>query len=233
MNQALKWGIIILAIVAALYGIWFLGTKKIPEETVLVTVESSDWISGSESAPATLIEYADFQCPACGAYYPLVKRLQEEFGNNFRLVMRHFPLTQIHQNALPAALAAETAGRQGKFWEMYDLLYEHQSDWSASTDVKTVFEGYAGELGLNREQFLTDMADKALEQNITDDRTSGLKAQGQATPTFFLNGKKIDNPQSYEAFKSLIESVIPAGQIQTETTISVSEDTETTEGTPQ
>lgn len=199
-------GIVILAIIG--FGVWkYASAPEVPSEKVdLLTVTETDWVKGEVSAPVTLVEYTDFQCPACGAYYPLIKQLTEELGNKVRVVIRHYPLMQIHKNALPAARAAEAAGRQGKFWEMYDQLFTNQSEWSGADDpTKSIFPSYAGKIGLDIEKFRQDMADASLDEKINRDRQSGNDLEITGTPTFFLNGKKLENPRSIEEFKSLVE----------------------------
>ena len=162
---------------------------------------------GSPSASVTLVDFGDFQCPACGAYYPVVKKLMQTYKDSLTLVFRHFPLPS-HANAMPAARAAEAAGKQGKFWEMHDKLYETQRDWSTEKNAPDVFSGYAKELGLNVEQFTKDMGSgdvqKRIDNDVVDANTIGINA----TPTFFLNGEKIINPRSFEEFEALVKAAI-------------------------
>lgn len=165
---------------------------------------SDDWMRGNENAKAVLIEYSDFQCPACGSYYPLVKALHEEFGDSLLVVYRHFPLSQIHENAEPAARAAEAAGTQGKFWEMHDLLFERQKEWSGDWNAAGAFAAYAGALGLDTGRFINDFNSQEVKAEVARDYESGFRAGIAGTPTFFLNGKKIQNPRSYEEFKKVI-----------------------------
>lgn len=199
-------GIAVIALVG--FGIWkFASAPEVPNEKAsLLEVTEKDWVKGEANAPVTLVEYTDFQCPACGAYYPLIKQLTEEFGDKVKVVIRHYPLIQIHKNALPSARAAEAAGRQGKFWEMYDLLFVNQKDWSLAEDpTKSIFPSYAGRIGLDVEKFRQDMADSSIDDKINQDRQTGNDLEITGTPTFFLNGKKLDNPRSIEEFKSLVE----------------------------
>jgi len=168
------------------------------------------WTKGNSDSKVILVEYSDFQCPACGAYYPLVKQLTEEFGDRIKFTYRHFPLSQIHKNAAPAARAAEASGKQGKFWEMHDLLFENQSRWSESSDVHAVFESYAQRLDLNIDQFKSDMKSKEIMEKVESDYQSGVASRVNGTPTFFLNGKKFDNPRSYEQFKTIITEALDA-----------------------
>jgi len=168
-------------------------------------VTASDHVQGSVTAPVTVIEYSDFQCPACESFYWSVSRLlQEESSTTLRLVYRHFPLPQ-HANAIPASMAAEAAGLQGKFWEMYDLIFKNHTDWTESSDPTKVFIGYATTLGLDINKFITDLNSPISRQVIDSDIQSGQVAGINATPTFFINGKAIVNTSSYADFKKLID----------------------------
>jgi len=120
------------------------------------------------------------------------------------LVYRHYPLRSIHPNAQAAAEAAEAANKQGKFWEMHDVLFNTQSDWSTLRDPKSKFEEYARSLGLNVDQFKADRDSKETSSKIDADYLSGTQSGVQGTPTFFLDGKLITSPQSYEELKALV-----------------------------
>jgi len=178
----------------------------------LSTISASDWQQGGGStAKATLIEYADFQCPACASYYSVVKQLTQDFGDSLRVVYRYFPLQQ-HQYGRLAAYAAEAAGKQGKFWEMHDMLFGNQSDWADSSDAESIFIGYATTLGLNVDQFKTDLHSDSVAARVQSDYEGGFTAGVDSTPTFYLNGKKLANPATYNEFKSLISDAIGKNQ---------------------
>jgi protein-disulfide isomerase len=113
---------------------------------------------------------------------------------------------ELHPNAIPGALAAEAAGKQGKFWEMYDLLYQNQADWGESPDAKSKFAEYAAQIGLNVDQFVQDEGDSALLDKVKQSRSNAEALGLQGTPSFFVNGKHIDNPGSYPDFRSIIEA---------------------------
>ena len=169
----------------------------------------------SEQAPSIvpgvgtgLIEYSDFQCPACGVYYPIIKALQQEFGESIVFVYRNFPLRQIHANADLAARSAEAAGKQGKFWEMHDMIFENQKDWASQSNAKKSMIEYAQSLNLDAERFKTDLDSKEVKEKVNNDYLSGIQAKVNAVPTFFLNGTKLQNPESYEEFKKLLEEAI-------------------------
>lgn len=179
--------------------------------TLAAAVTSTDWIEGSSTAPVTLIEYGDYECPACGAYYPVIKQLQTDFGSQLRLVFRNFPLYTIHPDAGIAAQAAEAAGLQGKYWQMHDLLYQNQATWAtADPSVVTTewFNGYASSLGLNVSQFDTDMNSTQVTNKIAADVASGNAVGIDSTPTFFINQKEIVNPGSLQEFENDIKAVL-------------------------
>lgn len=240
-----KFGIIAMIIVAAAGAFWLMykggsGTPSTNSPSAapisVSEVTPADHVKGPENASVTLIEYGDFQCPACGAYHPIVNQIADEFKDSVRLVFRHFPLKQIHRNAEPAAHAAEAAGKQGKFWEMYDVLYEKQSDWSETRNPTSLFKQYASDLGLNVDQFETDMNSKEVADIVNADYNSGLAAGINATPTFYLNGAKVSNPQGLEPFRQLIQTALdqvktspsPAGSAMPEASASASPTPEST-----
>lgn len=167
-------------------------------------VSPSDWEKGNVAAENILVEYGDYQCPACLAYHGFVRQLLAEAGDRVAFVYRNFPLRNVHQFAQIAAQSAEAAGKQGKFWEMYDLLYSSQASWSKENDAGKTFEGYAQSLGLNLDQFKKDRDSDGVKNKVEEDFQSGVRAQVQGTPTFYLNGKKFENPYSYDDFKKLV-----------------------------
>ncbi|HET6370969.1 MAG TPA: thioredoxin domain-containing protein, partial [Nitrospiria bacterium] len=163
------------------------------------------WMKGNPRSAVTLVEYSDFQCPTCGQYYPMLRQLNDEFHDQIRFVYRQFPLTGLHRNAMPAALAAEAAGRQGRFWEMHNLIFEHQKEWSERTDARNLFIGYAKQLGLDITRFEADMDAESAKKEVESDMQSGFLLGVNGTPTFFLNGVKLQNPRTYDAFRNLIQ----------------------------
>lgn len=152
-----------------------------------------DHIFGNPEHKVILIEYGDFQCPGCGGMYPVVKQLTEKYKDQLTFVFRNFPLTSIHPNARAAAAVAEAAGKQGKYWEMHDKLYEGQKSWeNLSADKRgTFFEGYARELGLNIDTFMKDLASSSVTQKISFDQALAKKDNVTSTPTFYLDGKQV------------------------------------------
>jgi protein-disulfide isomerase len=205
-KRILNWGIFIVVMGLIVWGLVAASQKAKKESALLPTsdkITSEDWSRGNASSSVSLVEYSDFQCPACAAFYPLVEEVSTKLGGQFHFAYRHFPLTQ-HRNAIPAAQATEAAGRQGKFWEMYSEVFSQQEKWATSTNAKAHFDGYAKKIGLDMEKFNADYDLPEIKVKIEDSIKSGIKAGVNATPSFFLNGKKV-NPQSYEQFKKLIE----------------------------
>lgn len=169
-------------------------------------VTAQDWVRGPATAPVTMIEYSDFQCPACAVEEPNVRQLHKDFPNDLRIVYRYFPLYQIHRNAKLASYAAEAAGRQGKFWEMHDKLFDEQRVWSEDNNAKETFTVYARQLDLSIDKFNADLDSNSVRNRVQDDLTSGEQVGVNGTPTFFINGKRIGNPSTYEQFAELIRS---------------------------
>ncbi len=195
MNNGFYWiiGVIVIFIGllagAALYKNKSATGLPVPTEEISL----SDWTVGT-STSVVLMEYSDFQCPACRSYFPMVEQIVAEYKNRITFVYRHFPLPQ-HLNAMAASRASEAAGRQGKFWEMYVMLFQNQDAWATVSKPLDKYKEYATELGLDIERFENDYNDPALKGKVQNDYKSGVKLGVEATPTFFINGKKISNPQ--------------------------------------
>jgi protein-disulfide isomerase len=154
--------------------------------------ESRDHIQGPASAAVTLLEYGDYECPYCGAAYPVVKEVQEKMGDRLRFVFRNFPITTSHPHAEQAAEAAEAAGPQGRFWEMHDVLYEHQRHLE-DADLRS----YAERLGLDLDRFDGEMTAHAHAARVHEDFMSGVRSGVNGTPTFYIDGVRHDD--SYDA----------------------------------
>jgi protein-disulfide isomerase len=153
-----------------------------------VAVHADDHVQGEASARLTLVEYGDYQCPACGAAYPLVKEVQQEYPRDVRFVFRNFPLTQIHPLAQLAAEIAEAAGTLGKFWPMHDWLYENQEQWSGDDDGGAALLAGARSLGLDEAALEAAVAVPKIAQRIKADFKSGIRSGVNGTPGFFVNG---------------------------------------------
>jgi len=161
--------------------------------TLTPSVSARDHTDGNANAPLTLVEYGDYQCPYCGAAYPVIKRLQRALGRKLRFGFRNFPLTQAHPYAMVAAEATEAAALQEKFWEMHDFIYEHQDD--LEPDVLPV---WAKRVGLNLEEFGAAIKEGEITKRIKEDRMSGIQSGVNGTPCFFINGARYDGTADYE-----------------------------------
>jgi len=178
--------------------------KNIPEsESVLAKTNTAPaHIRGNPDAPVTLEEFGDFQCPPCGKFSEFVEELLKEYNSRLRLVFRNFPLSG-HEHAREAALAAEAAGLQGKFWEMHDTLYREQETWTKAPNVRELFESYAGTIGLNVDQFKKDVDGDKARERVDSDRALADFLGVKATPTLFINNRPVDpkdkNPEGVRA----------------------------------
>ena len=164
-------------------------------------VTARDHRQGPDSARVTLVEYGDYECPYCGAAYPIVKDIQQRLGDRLRFVFRNFPLNNAHPHAEHAAEAAEAAGAQGKFWEMHDALYEHQR---ALGDEQ--LEEYAGVVGLDVGRFDREMEAQAHLERVREDFMSGVRSGVNGTPTFFINGRRHDDSYDLETLLAAINA---------------------------
>ena len=159
-------------------------------------------IRGNPDAPVTLEEFGDFQCPPCRSFVAFTEQLLKEYDSRLRIVFRHFPLSA-HEHALEASLAAEAAGLQGHFWEMYDVLYREQAAWSKAPNARELFESYAGTIGLNVDQFKKDMEGEQAKERVESDQARGQSLGINLTPTIYINGQPVDakdkNPEGVRA----------------------------------
>lgn len=151
------------------------------------SVSKTDHVQGNDNADLTIVEYGDYQCPYCGAAYPVLKELMKEFKGQVKFVFRNFPLSEMHPYARPAAIAAEAADLQGKFWEMHDVIYENQQ----SLNESFLFQ-LAEKIGLNLSQFKEDIQKTELEKKVDSDFESGIISGVNGTPSFFINGNKFN-----------------------------------------
>lgn len=171
-------------------------------EAPVVTKE--DHARGVGELQNVLIEYSDFQCPVCAPYARMVSEVEKEFRGKLTVVYRNFPKDTIHENARLTARAVQAAGIQGKFWQMHDLLYEKQGEWSVHEHPQEIISQYAKALSLDVKKFTEDMTAQSVEESIQKDIESGKSAGVDTVPTFFLNGKKISSPHTIEEFKEII-----------------------------
>lgn len=200
---------IIAIVVLAVAGFIYVTKPKASNGTT--STPPTTHIKGGNSAGVTLLEYGDYQCPACGAYEPIVKVTVEKFSSQIAFQFRNFPLEAIHPNARAAARAAEAANLQGKFWEMHDTLYTNQKVWETTTDPLTEFTGYAKQIGItDATRFVSDYKSAAINNVISADLKEANKLGLTGTPSFFIDGKKITNPRDQAAFEKLIIDAIAA-----------------------
>jgi protein-disulfide isomerase len=163
---------------------------------------------GTDNAVVTIEEFADFQCPPCARFHGEIKDFEREYGSKLRVIYRHFPL-ESHNHSVEAAQASEAAALQGKFWQMYDLLYERQDEWSENADARKVFVEYAKNLNLDVEKFLRDMNAPEIKARIEADKKRGDSIDIQGTPTVFINGREVpSDSMTTEGIKSLINEAI-------------------------
>ena len=166
-------------------------------------VSATDQIQGDVNAPVTLVEYGDYECPHCGAAYPMIKQVQKKMGKKLRFVFRNFPLSEAHPHALNAAVAAEAAGRQGKFWEMHDIIYENQSQLELDDLLR-----YAAKIGIDTEKFDSDFEDEKLLSKVKSDFNSGVRSGVNGTPSFYITGEKYEGEYEGEAIVHALNKVL-------------------------
>lgn len=176
--------------------------------STFIPVGASDHVQGDPGAPITLLEYGDYECPYCGAAYPILKKLQAHYGDKLRFVFRNFPLSDVHPHAMMAAYTAEGSALQGKFWEVHDLIYEHQKSLS-----EQVLLNLAKSAGVNVFQLQEDLGKESISKRVEDDFEGGINAGVNGTPGFFVNGKKYDGDYRYEPFKEFLDMVLQSEKV--------------------
>jgi protein-disulfide isomerase len=164
-------------------------------------------VRGDPGAPVTLEEFGDFQCPSCATVTDVIGKLEQDYGRRLRVVFRHYPLA-MHSHAIEAALAAEAAGLQGRFWEMHDLLYKNQAVWSNASDVRTFFNMYARSLGLDAERFAKDSNSDEVKARIFWEGQQGVSRGVKNTPTLFINDRELGHPFSPEHLRVEIDAAL-------------------------
>lgn len=168
-----------------------------------VPVSSSDHIQGDDGAAITLVEYGDYECPHCGAAYPIVKEVQKHFGKQLRFVFRNFPLVQAHPHAQMAAESAEFAAAHGKFWEMHDAIFEHQRRLNADLLIEL-----AVGLGMQGPALAKALKSEQYAEKVKLDFMSGVRSGVNGTPTFFINNHRHDAPFDFEDLVEGIEQYL-------------------------
>jgi len=205
MNKALPWiaflaGTLLLIFLLAQSSTVTTGSK------LKFDLTAEDHAKGMAGANAVIVEYSDFQCPACSSTYPLLSQLVKDHPNDVQVIYRHFPLVSIHQHSLVSAQAAEASAIQGKFWEMHDMLFNTQRTWSQSADPTELFISFATSLGLDIPKFKEDLVSEEVKSKIQASLKQANQMGLNKTPTLFLNGKEISHPGSYDGFEALIST---------------------------
>lgn len=217
-NNLSFWILVIIVLVLLAWGASKLAQDGDNQQTnnEILKIQSNDWVKGNPEAKLVLIEYSDFQCPACktAAFYgQQLAADSSTLNQDVAIVFRHFPLTSIHQNAQAAAWAAEAAGLQNKFWEMHDIIFDKQAEWSKldQAELENTFTTYAESLGLDLEQFKTDIKSDTVKSKVTQNINQGEADQLNIsyTPTIYLNGEIINLPNSYDKFRQLLQAKLP------------------------
>lgn len=181
-------------------------TPKVVDQQILFGTTKN--VKGSPDAKVKLVEFSDLQCPACKATEPLVQEVLNKHGSEIYFVYRHFPLSEIHKNALQAAYAAEAAAASGKFWEFHDMMFNTQEDWAElpADKAKQKFIEYAGNLQIDKTEFEKKIDSSEAHQRVTDDMSDGTKAGVDGTPTFYVNGQKTAAPQLLSTVESMLST---------------------------
>ena len=221
-NQNKVFIIVLIATLILLVGGTFLFTKggsqkpaKAVDMALLVSPNSyktsgyvnGEYLAASTSATVTLVEFGDYECPACSVYSPMVKQLLTEFAGKITYVFRNYPLSQ-HKNAPISSYAVEAAGLQGKYWQMHEKMFATQDAWASMANPKDTFIGYASDLGIDINKFTSDIDSKTVKDIVANDTKDGNAVALTETPTFYLNGVKITVSGSYDQFKNAVQAVI-------------------------
>lgn len=209
----------ILAVIAVVFvGVIVFSGKK-DDGSSASKATPTNHVEGTNTTGVKLVEYGDYQCPVCGLYYTAVKQVAATYSDKITFQFRNLPLPSLHPNAFAAARAAEAAGDQNKYWQMHDALYENQQSWSSASNPMTFFNSYAKSIGLNMTQFAKDYAGSKSNDAINADVAAFDKTGDEkATPTFYLNGKKVDlaklvdsnNEPTVAKFSAVIDAAIAA-----------------------
>lgn len=198
--------LIIIGVIVVVAGFFYLTQ---PAEETTAEPSNHTWSNGRSGV--VLIEYGDFQCPACAQYEPILQQIREKYKDIATFQFRHFPLESIHKNGRASSRAAEAASLQGKFWEMHDYLYQNQSAWQGASDPLSIFEGYAQAIGVpDVAKFTADYKSSSVNAVINADLDVGRGLDINSTPSFVLDGRKLEeNPApTLDAFSELLDQAI-------------------------
>ena len=202
----------VLLIVGIAY--FFSGDSAVDQTTQtapvdLVAGNARNAKGATESAQVQIVEFSDFQCPACKAAQPAVEAVLNAYGEEVQFIYRHFPLDSIHPNARDAAIAAEAAAQQGKFWEMHDILFENQQAWadiSSRDELTQTFADYAQQIQIDKDEFLATIEqDQQLAELVQSDVQAATQLNVAATPTFYVNGQQTSAPQLLQAVAAALQ----------------------------
>jgi len=202
--------IALVVVVLGLFGLFYFSRDNNPNIGTSSNGQTSNHTEGNNTKHVELLVYGDFECSACEQIFPIEKQAVEKYYNDISFTFRHFALDGTHPNARAAARSAEAAGLQGKFFEMHNLLYQEQNSWVRLSNPYPVFEQMAKTLGLETSKFKTDYASEAVNKTINADYQAGVKQGVDGTPTYFLNGEKLNNQDilSVAKFSVLIDKAI-------------------------
>jgi len=213
-RSVLIW-LIVLFVLAAVVWLVTISGQGDPENNLtpseIVQTRSADaHIKGNPDAQVSLVEFSDFQCPACAYYRGFLDDIVKDLGDYVSVEYRHFPLKQIHPNSVLSAQAAEAAALQGKFWEMHDIIFIKQSEWKdlSSNKAREKFIEYAESIGLDKDKFSADIDSETVKDKVREDEKQAFQLGLNSTPSIFINGLKINNPSSYAEFRKIVESEV-------------------------
>lgn len=218
MDKKIVLGIVAVVILLVAGMLFFYGSQQPSGAQSTQAVDPSTLVAPSNNmtgkigAKVTIVEFGDYECPACAASVPVLNTLLQKYRSNprFNFVFRNFPLTSIHRNAFISAEAAEAAGAQGKFWEMHDALYAHQTEWAESADPIPTFTDYAKNIGLDTGKFTRDLQTHAFAKTVQSDLDTANALNLNATPTFFINGQAYVGVPNLQDFRNRIDAGLVA-----------------------
>lgn len=200
--------IIMVVLIVGFAGFLIYNSQSNPAENGEQAVEQSQHIKGQGTSGVEVVEFGDFGCPGCHAYYPTMQQVAQHYGDEISFQFKHFVLPA-HERSLAAAKVAEAAGEQGKFWEMHDILFEQFEAWRGNSNPTELFESYAQQLELDIEKFRSDRDSRTINTRINLDREEGEEEGATSTPTFIINGQKVETPRNnLEFFQQLIDEAI-------------------------
>lgn len=189
----IKYIVMVLATIAIAIFAWsFIKTQRAKNKPVDIVIQNTDHAIGNANSKVKIVEYADFQCPYCAAYDKVLAEFLPQYQDKVFYVFRHFPLLNMHQNTLVAAIGAEAAAKQGKFWEYKKVVFENQKDWEGSLDAEGKIKSYLPAIGVDTAKWETDMKDESLRKIVMDSYQEAMSMGLSGTPTIIINGVKVD-----------------------------------------